>query len=265
MALAHQLDNYPGFEEGIEGFFLAEKMQQGAERFGAKTKIAEAAEMHLEENIKRIITNEGDFYGRTVVFAAGAGPKKLGIPGEEKFHGKGVSYCAVCDGMFCENKTVVVIGGGNSAAADAMLLSRIAGRVIMITRTERLSATKIYHEPLMNADNIEMIRNSTVEEFTGEDNINGVRIKDRLTGSERLIYCDRVFVSIGRKPATELLQGQMQLDSDGYIRAGENTQTDIPGVFAAGDVRTKPLRQVVTAIADGAVAAYYAEKYLTVH
>lgn len=265
MALSQQLDNYPGFEEGIEGFFLAEKMQQGAERFGSETKIAEVTEIHLAEDPKRIVTSEGVFYSRTVVFATGADPKKIGIPGEDRFSGKGISYCAVCDGMFCEDMTAAVIGGGNSAAADAMLLSRIAEKVVLINRTDRLSATKIYHKPLMETENIEIIWNSVAEEFTGDDKLQGVRIKNSLTGEESMISCNRVFISIGRKPATELVQGQLQLDSSGYITAGESTETDIPGVFAVGDVRTKPLRQVVTAISDGAVAIYYAEKYLTSH
>lgn len=265
MALSQQLDNYPGFEEGIEGFFLAEKMQQGAERFGSETKIAEVTEIHLAEDPKRIVTSEGVFYSRTVVFATGADPKKIGIPGEDRFSGKGISYCAVCDGMFCEDMTAAVIGGGNSAAADAMLLSRIAEKVVLINRTDRLSATKIYHKPLMETENIEIIWNSVAEEFIGDDKLESVRIKNSLTGEESMISCNRVFISIGRKPATALVQGQLQLDSNGYITAGESTETDIPGVFAVGDVRTKPLRQVVTAISDGAVAVYYAEKYLTSH
>ena len=167
--------------------------------------------------------------------------------------------------MFCEDMTAAVIGGGNSAAADAMLLSRIAEKVVLINRTDRLSATKIYHKPLMETENIEIIWNSVAEEFIGDDKLESVRIKNSLTGEESMISCNRVFISIGRKPATELVQGQLQLDSSGYITAGESTETDIPGVFAVGDVRTKPLRQVVTAISDGAVAIYYAEKYLTSH
>ena len=266
MALSQQLDNYPGFEEGIEGFFLAEKMQQGAERFGSETKIAEVTEIHLAEDPKRIVTSEGVFYSRTVVFATGADPEKNRNTGRRQVFRKRYQLLrCMLDGMFCEDMTATVIGGGNSAAADAMLLSRIAEKVVLINRTDRLSATKIYHKPLMETENIEIIWNSVAEEFIGDDKLESVRIKNSLTGEESMISCNRVFISIGRKPATELVQGQLQLDSSGYITAGESTETDIPGVFAVGDVRTKPLRQVVTAISDGAVAIYYAEKYLTSH
>lgn len=262
MALTHQIDNYPGFEEGIDGFTLAEKMQRQAERFGAKTEYAEVNAMDLAADPKRIETSEGEYLARTVVLATGANPRKLGIEKEEELTGRGVAYCAACDGMFYKGKTVVVVGGGNSAAADALLLSRIAKKVILVHRRDTLRATKIYHEPLMKAENVEFRWNSTVAEFLHGDKVTGVRLKDVVTGEVSTVDCDGVFISVGRQPATELVKDQLELDKGGYIEAGENTQTSVPGVYAIGDVRTKLVRQIVTAVSDAAAAVHMAEEYL---
>lgn len=263
MALTSQIDNYPGFEDGVDGFTLGEKMQENAERFGAKTELAEVLSVDLLANPKIIETSEGIFYGRTIVYATGATPKELGIPGEKNLIGRGIHYCAACDGMFYRGKTVAVIGGGNTAAADALSLSRIAKKVIVIHRRDTLRATKIYHEPLLNAENVEFHWNSTVSEFIVDEKIAGLKLKDVNTNEESVIECDGVFISIGRKPATELVQGQLDLDEAGYVIADESTKTTIPGVFAVGDVRTKNLRQIITATADGGAAALAAEEYLT--
>lgn len=262
MALTSQIDNYPGFEDGIDGFTLGEKMQAGAERFGARTELAKVISLDLQADPKIIETSEGTFCGKTVVFAAGASPRELGLSGEKELIGRGVHYCAACDGMFYKGKTVVVVGGGNTAAADALLLSRIAKKVIIVHRRDTLRATKIYHEPLMNADNVEFRWNSTVSQLLHEDKLTGVRVKDVNTGAETVIHCDGVFVSIGRAPATGLVKDQLTLDPSGYIASDESTRTNIPGVFAVGDVRTKALRQIITAAADGAAAAHHAEEYL---
>ena len=262
MALKHQIDNYPGFEEGIDGFALAEKMQAQAERFGAKTEYAEVTEMDLAAQPKVVETSEGTFYGKTVVLATGANPRELGVAKEKELVGRGIAYCAACDGMFYRGKTVVVVGGGNSAAADALLLSRIAEKVIVVHRRDTLRATKIYHEPLMQAENVEFRWNSVVAELLSEDKLTGIRLKDVNTGEESVLACDGVFVSVGRKPATDLVRGQVELNEAGYVIAGETTETNIPGVYAVGDMRTKLLRQVVTAVADGAMAVHVAEKYL---
>ena len=262
MALTHQIDNYPGFEDGIDGFYLAEKMQKQAERFGAKSEYAEVIRMDLKASPKVIETSEGIFCGKTAVLAMGANPRELGIDHETELVGRGIAYCAACDGMFYRGKTVVVVGGGNSAAADALLLSRIAKKVIIVHRRDNLRATKIYHEPLMNAENVEFRWNSTVSELLYGDRLTGVRLKDVHTGEETELVADGVFVSVGRKPATELLADQIELDKGGYIAAGETTETNIPGVYAVGDVRTKLLRQVVTAVADGAMAVHMAEEYI---
>ena len=262
MALTHQIDNYPGFEDGIDGFYLAEKMQKQAERFGAKSEYAEVIRMDLKASPKVIETSEGIFCGKTAVLATGDNPRELGIDHETELVGRGIAYCAAGDGMFYRGKTVVVVGGGNSAAADALLLSRIAKKVIIVHRRDNLRATKIYHEPLMNAENVEFRWNSTVSELLYGDRLTGVRLKDVHTGEETELVADGVFVSVGRKPATELLADQIELDKGGYIAAGETTETNIPGVYAVGDVRTKLLRQVVTAVADGAMAVHMAEEYI---
>jgi len=262
MALTSQIDNYPGFEEGVDGFELAEKMQAGAERFGAKTELAEVYSVDLKDKIKKVDTSEGEFYGKTIVISTGASPRELGLEKEQSLVGKGVNYCAACDGMFYRGKTVVVVGGGNSAAADAMLLSRICEKVIVVHRRDTLRATKIYHEPLMQAENVAFQWDSVVTELLYEDAFQGVRLKNVKTGEETEIACDGIFISVGRKPVTEFLKGQVELDKGGYIVADESTRTSIPGVFAVGDVRTKVLRQVVTAVADGAVASHYIDEYL---
>ena len=262
MALTEQIDNYPGFEEGIDGFTLAEQMQRQAETFGARTEYAEVEKLDLNASPKVLDTSEGTFLAKTVAFATGANPRELGIQEEAALVGRGVAYCAACDGMRYKDKTVVVVGGGNSAAADALILSRIAKKVILVHRRDTLRATKVYHEPLMKTQNLEFRWNSTVSALLHEEEVTGVRLKDTVTGAETEVPCDAVFVSIGRKPATELVEGQLELDRSGYIVADETTRTNIPGVFAVGDVRTKPLRQVVTAVADGAVAVHMAEEYL---
>ncbi len=263
MALTERIDNYPGFEEGIDGFTLGEKMQQSAERFGAATELAEVYKASLSEKIKTLETSEGAFRGRTVVIATGASPRPLGIPGEESLIGKGVHYCAACDGAFYRGKTVAVVGGGNSAAADALTLSRIARKVYLIHRRDSLRATKVYHSPLMAAPNVEFCWNSTVSALLHEERLTGFRLKDAGSGEEHDFACDGVFISVGRAPVAELFRDELELDRSGYIVADESTRTNIPGVFAVGDVRTKVLRQVVTAVADGAVAVHYAEEYLT--
>lgn len=262
MALTEQIDNYPGFQNGIDGFELAANMQQQAERFGAKSEYAEVTGVNLTAQPKVIETSEGVFFGRTVVIATGANPRELGVSGERELTGRGVAYCAACDGMFYRGKTVVVVGGGNTAAADALLLSRVAKKVYVVHRRDTLKATKIYHEPLFRAENVEFFWNSEVTALLSENKVTGVRIRNRIDGRENTVPCDGVFVSVGRKPATDLVKDQLELDAGGYILAGETTETNLPGVYAVGDVRTKILRQVVSAVADGAMAVHMAEEYL---
>lgn len=262
MALTEQIDNYSGFADGIDGWQLAEQMQRQAERFGAKTEYADVQSLDLKANPKVAVTSAGVFHAKTVVIATGAGPRELGLENEKSLMGRGLAYCAACDGMFYRGKTVVLVGGGNSAAEDALILSRLAKKVILVHRRDSLRATKVYHEPLMKAENVEFRWNSVVEELLAEDRVKGVRLRNLVSGEESLVDCEGVFVSIGRKPASELVSGQLELDGGGYIIADETTVTNIPGVYAVGDVRTKPMRQVITAVADGAVAVHMAEEYL---
>ena len=261
MALTSEIDNYPGFPEGVDGFELGMKFQEQAHRFGAETEYAEVRSLDLRADPKVLHTPDGDFYARTVVIATGAGPRKLGIENEERLTGRGVHYCAHCDGMFYRGKTVVLVGGGNSAAAEALHLSRLAEKVILVHRRDTLRATKLYHEPLMKLPNIEFKWNSAVIELPGENRLSGVKIRNLISGEEELLDAAALFVSIGRTPSTALVQGQLELEN-GYIVADESARTSIPGVFAVGDVRTKALRQIITAAADGANAAHFAEEYL---
>jgi thioredoxin reductase (NADPH) len=262
MALTHIIDNYPGFPDGVDGFELGQLMQQQAQRFGAETVLAEVQRLELEGPVKTVHTDSGTFSAKTVVLATGADPRPLGLPEEMNLRGRGIHYCAACDGMFYRGKTVVVVGGGNSAVADALVLSRVAAKVILVHRRDTLRASKVYHQSLAAAENVEFRWNSQVVELLHESKVSGVRLRDVVSGEESILPCDGVFVSIGRKPATDFLAGQLELDAGGYVIAGENTATSIPGVYAVGDMRTKLLRQVVTAVSDGAVAVHMAEEYL---
>ena len=263
MGLTDIIDNYPGFPEGVDGLTLGMNMQTQAERFGAKSLYGDVTEVDFTDpNLKKVITAYETHYARTVIIATGANPRELGLPNEQALVGKGVHYCAHCDGRFYKGKTVAVVGGGNSAVSDALYLSRVTEKVYLIHRRDTLRATKIYHEPLMKAENVEFIWNSAVAEILSDGRVTGVKVQNLKDGTEREVDFSGLFVSIGRKPATDFLHGALELDSYGYIVADETTRTSVPGVFAAGDVRTKALRQVVTAVADGATAIHYAEEYL---
>lgn len=262
MTQTQQIDNYPGFDTGVDGFTLGFKMQQGAERFGAQTLQTEVTAVDLLSKVKAITTADGIFFARCVIIATGAGHKHLGLEEEESLIGRGVGYCAACDGMFYKGKRVVVIGGGNSAAQDALLLSKICEKVTLIHRRDTLRAERVYHRPLMSAENVEFVWNSEVTELLAAEKVTGVKVKNRLDGSEKEIAADGVFISIGREPETSLFKGQTDLDKEGYIIADESTRTNIDGVFAVGDVRAKPVRQIVTAASDGATASHFAEEYL---
>ena len=262
MALTDIIDNYPGFEEGVDGFTLGMKMQQGAERFGAATEYADVNSIDVSDKIKKVETSNGVFLAKVIIIATGANPRELGLENEKSLVGRGVHYCAHCDGRFYKDKTVVVVGGGNSAASDALYLSNIAKKVYLVHRRNTLRATKIYHEPLMKCENIEFLWDSAIASIIAENRVSGVEIKNLKTQKTENIDCDGLFVSIGRQPATEFLKGIIDLDEYGYIIADESTKTNISGVFAVGDVRQKALRQVVTAVSDGAVAVHFAEEYL---
>lgn len=262
MTLTGDIDNYPGFENGIDGFTLGMKMQNQAEKFGAKTIYAEVVSVDFSDKIKKVSSAKQDFFSKTVVISTGANPRVL-IEGEEQYIGMGIHYCAHCDGRFYKDKEVMVIGGGNSAASDALYLSRLVKKVYLVHRRDTLRATKIYHEPLMKAQNVEFLWDSVVTDYIVDGKVVGAKIRNVKSGEEKDVFVDGIFVSIGRQPATAFLKGKVDIDENGYIIADETTKTNIEGVYAVGDVRTKMLRQVVTAVSDGAVAVAYAEEYLS--
>lgn len=257
MTLTGDIDNYPGFEEGIDGFLLGEKMRKCAERFGAGTQPAEVIKVDFTKKIKRLDTTAGEFYAKSVVIATGADPKRLGLPNETELIGKGVHYCAHCDGIFYKDKKVIVVGGGNSAVSEALYLSKIASKVYLVHRRNTLRAERYYYDPLVRAINVEFIRDSVLTELISDTKVVGAKVKNTNTGEIKIIDCDGVFIAIGRKPNTKFLGNAVELDQDGYIKADESTKTNVDGVFAAGDVRTKIIRQVATAVGDGAVAGTY--------
>ena len=261
MATTGQVDNYPGFEDGIDGFELGEKMKKGADRFGAETAFDGVIRVDLKAEPKKITTTGGELLTKTVVIATGASPRELGLPEEKKLRGRGVAYCAVCDGMRYKDKTVVVSGGGNSAAEDALFLAKICKKVYLVHRRDALRASMVYQNALKDSP-VEFLWNSRIEEILHEKKVTGVRLADVKTGEEREIACDGVFVAIGRVPDTAVFEGQVERNEQGYIIADETTRTNVPGVFAVGDVRTKPLRQIVTAASDGAVASKFIEEFI---
>lgn len=256
------MDNYPGFADGIDGFALAEQMQAGAERFGAQTQFAEVRAVRLQQNPKELDTSDGLLRAKTVILATGAYPRELGLPEENTLRGRGVTYCATCDGRLYQDKTVVVTGGGNSAAEDALFLAKLCKKVYLVHRRDALRASAVYQKALAHSP-VEMRLESRIESILHDKKVTGVRLANLRTGEAEELACDGVFIAIGRVPDTKLFAGQIDLDENGYILAGETTKTSVPGVFAVGDARTKPLRQIVTAAADGAVASKFAEEFLT--
>ncbi len=255
------VDNYPGFPETIDGFDLGEKMQQGAERFGAKTLFATVNKVDLKAAPKVLETSSGTILAKVVIIATGANPRHLGLPKEENMVGKGVAYCATCDGRMFKDKVVAVNGGGNSAVEDAIYLAKICKKVYLIHRRDKLRATPVYWDSLKK-NYVEIVWNSTVKSILGESKVTGVELENVKTGAMSELPLDGLFVAIGRKPESGLFAGQLEMDKAGYIVAGEDGKTSLPGVFVAGDVRTKAFRQIITAASDGANAVHSAEEVL---
>ncbi|MBQ1985296.1 MAG: thioredoxin-disulfide reductase [Clostridia bacterium] len=262
MATTNEIENYPGFPGVTDGFTLAMNMSAQAEQFGVQQDYAEVTALRIEDDIKLLETAIGTIRARSVILAPGAAPRLLGLPNENMLRGKGVSYCATCDGAFYRKKTVAVVGGGDTAAADAVFLSSICEKVYLIHRRDQLRASKSYTSKL-DKENIEFVWDSVVEEILENGRVCGIRVRNVKTNETREIELQGLFVAVGNIPATDFLRGAVELDEAGYFTAGEDTKTNVPGVFAAGDCRRKPLRQIVTAAADGAVAAYAAEEYLS--
>ena len=257
-----ELENYPGFS-AIGGFELMEKFEEHADKFGVqKFPMQEIEKIDLLSNPKIILTKDAEFRAKTVIIATGASPMKLNVPGEKEFVGRGVSYCAVCDGAFYKNKIVAVVGGGNAAVEEAMYLTKFADKVFVIHRRDALRADKIVQERAFKNDKIEFVWDSVVKEIKGDELVNSVVIETVKTGAVTDLSVNGVFPYIGMIPNVEYINGQLEQDKGGFIMTDETMKTSIDGVFAVGDVRHTPLRQVITAAADGAVGAVYAVKYL---
>jgi thioredoxin reductase (NADPH) len=257
------IENYPGFPEGINGFELGMKMKEQAERFGLEIIIDDVKAVELQGELKTVVTtNNGEYRSKTLIIATGAKANELKVPGERALTGRGVSYCGTCDGAFFQNQQVVVVGGGDTAIEDALFLTRFASKVTVIHRRDSLRATKILQERAFAEPKISFIWNSAVEKVIGEAKVSAIEIRNLLTGTRETLATDGVFVFVGATPETEFLDQDLKCIDRGYLVADESTVTCIPGVFAAGDVRTKALRQVVTAVADGANAIIAIEKYL---
>ncbi len=262
MATTSNVENYPGFEDGIDGFELGGKMQKNAEKFGAQTEYAEVISLDVDSVPKVITTTEGDILSDTVIIATGANPRKLGLEGEESLVGKGVAYCAYCDGMYYKDKTVAVIGGGDSAAEDALYLSKICKKVYLVHRRNELRAVKSYVKSLNNTENIELVLNAKPSKLIYDSKLNAVELEDTADGHKFTLEVDAVFAAVGRIPNTELVKDKIETDNSGYIVADETGRTNVPGVFAIGDVRTKHLRQIITAASDGANASKFVQEYI---
>lgn len=257
----YEVDNYPGLP-GINGMDLGEKMAAHAEKLGLSPLRENVVSVEDEDGIKVIRTKKNEYRARAVILAFGAAHRTLGIPGEESLSGMGVSYCATCDGAFFRDRTVAVIGGGNVAAEDAILLSRTCKKVYVIHRRDQMRADQILQEKLFACENVEMIWDTVPVSIEGEEMVSGIKLQNKKTGEEKELSLDGVFIAVGIVPNTELFRNLVKLDESGYIVAGEDCVTSTPGVFAAGDIRTKQLRQVITAAADGANAVTSAERIL---
>jgi len=262
-ATTSEMENYPGFPEGIGGYDLAERMSKQAQRFGAEIAYEQVTSVDLKTYPFVVRTYEGGYRARALITCTGTASRRLGVPGEDKFIGRGVSFCATCDGYFYRDRTVVVVGGGDSALDEGLYLTRLAREVIVVHRRDKLRASAILQERARNNPKMRLVLNSIVEEVLGNDVVTGVRIRDVVTGQSKDISADGVFVYVGLLPNTQLFEGQLTLDANGYIVTDKQQHTNIPGVFAAGDAQDPYFRQVVIAAGAGAAAAIEAERFLT--
>ena len=262
-ATTDKIENYPGFPEGIPGPDLVMEMDEQARKFGLKVKFDEMlAVSQGQDGLFILKTFEGEITSQTLIIATGAESKSLGVPGEREFRGRGVSYCATCDGAFFQDKKVVVVGGGDSALQEGIYLTKFAPKVYIIHRRNELRATQVLQDKALAHPQIEFILDSVITDILGNDIVEAIKIKNLKSGEEKAIAAEGVFVYAGKEPSTNLFEGFVDLDANGYVTTDARMQTSRPGVFAAGDVRQTPLRQVVTAVADGAIAAVSADEYI---
>ena len=260
---AELVENYPGFVDGISGLELGQLMHQQATKYGLETLLAEVTGIELKGEKKVVMTTKGNFTAKAVIIASGSERRKLGIPGEEKLTGRGVSYCATCDAFFFKEKPVAVVGGGDAAITEALHLTKFASRVIVIHRRNQLRASRILQEKAFAEPKIEFLWNSVVEEIEGEDVVRRLSLRNVITGEKSTLEVSGVLVSIGLTPNTAYLKGVLPLDAAGYIITNDKMETEIPGIFAAGDIRLNSARQAITAAGDGATAAIYAKKFIS--
>lgn len=256
-----EVDNYPGFP-GVTGFELSRQFREHANKLGARVVQDEVVQVELSGNVKKVVCEEETYEARCVILGSGAHHRTLEVPGEEELRGAGVSYCATCDGAFFRGRTVAVVGGGDAALEDAIFLARMCEKVYIVHRRDKLRGAKRLQERLQALENIEFVWNSETAAIEGNGQVEALRLRQTQTGEERRLDVDGVFIAVGIAPESELYAGQLELDEQGYIRADESGQTSVPGVFAAGDVRTKALRQILTAASDGANCVASAERYL---
>lgn len=256
-----EVDNYPGFP-GVTGFELSRQFREHANKLGARVVQDEVVQVELSGNVKKVVCEEETYEARCVILASGAHHRTLEVSGEEELRGAGVSYCATCDGAFFRGRTVAVVGGGDAALEDAIFLARMCEKVYIVHRRDKLRGAKRLQERLQALENIEFVWNSETAAIEGNGQVEALRLRQTKTGEERRLDVDGVFIAVGIAPESELYAGQLELDEQGYIRADESGQTSVPGVFAAGDVRTKALRQILTAASDGANCVASAERYL---
>jgi thioredoxin reductase (NADPH) len=256
------VENYPGFPDGISGFELVEKMKTQAENFGLPIQLEEVLEMELSPEKKVVVTNKGKLETKALIIATGATPRKLGIEGEELLTGKGVSYCATCDGPFYRDQEVVVVGGGDTALEEAIFLTRFASKIYIAHRRDKLRAIKLLQDRAMAQEKIEFIWDTIPVKILGENGVEGVELKNVKT--EKVVRKDAqgIFIFIGTQPNSELIKGTVNQDETGFILTNENMETSVAGVFAAGDIRSKPWRQISTAVGEGATASFFVERYL---
>ncbi len=262
IATTDVLENYPGFEEPIGGADLALRMEKQARKFGTVVLNDEVLDIDLDSDIKLVKTRTGSYESKALILCMGAYPKVLGLPKEDAFRGSGVSYCAVCDGAFFKGKTVAIVGGGDTAAEDALYLARFCPKIYIIHRKDKMKATQVLQDELCCNKKIEFVWNSVVEEITGQFGVEGIKIRNLITQEVSLMSIDGLFIAIGLTPNTVLVRNKLRLNPEGYILTNDRMETNIPGIFAAGDIRDKYLRQVITAASDGATAAYSAELYI---
>jgi thioredoxin reductase (NADPH) len=262
MAVTSEIENYPGFPQGTGGQELTQLMQQQAERFGTKVQMDEVTAVELSTHPFKVVTYGGEHEAKALIMATGSSPRKLGVPGEAKFSGRGVSYCATCDGFFYRDRRVVVVGGGDSAIEEAIFLTRFATQVYVVHRRDRLRAEKVFQERAFRNEKIAFVWDSAVREIVGDGKVAGVRLQNVKTEEESTLEADGVFIYVGAIPNTGFLEGQLELDDRGYIVTDRLCHTSVPGVFAAGDVQERVLKQIATAVGSGAMAAMEAEKFI---